>query len=188
MYSGRLQTGDICTFAQPPLYVAKYFTLIIPLKKNTACGTHWISQYVQILTVTFYLTTILCSFSCFESPRMLGDAAEGDLLIDIVKKNKIFLCQKRFFLFFSSFSSFSGSLRKKGSTSSTRSPHPSLLRFTKIPPFLSKTLQPVDWISLGALLVKIVLSFGFQIVSILVLPAWAWEDNQWLDYQLQHCL
>ena len=46
------------------------------------------------------------------------------------KKLKIFFAKKCFFLFFSSFSSFSGSLRKKGRTSSTRSLHPSLLGVT----------------------------------------------------------
>ena len=30
--------------------------------------------------VTCHLTTTLCSFSCYESPRMLGDAAEGGLV------------------------------------------------------------------------------------------------------------
>ena len=47
--------------------------------------------------VTCHLTITICSFSCYDSPRMLGDAAEGGLVIDRVKKS-FFLCQKLFFL------------------------------------------------------------------------------------------
>ena len=39
--------------------------------------------------VTFHLFTTLCSFNCYESPRRLGDAAQGCLVIDRMKK-KIF--------------------------------------------------------------------------------------------------
>ena len=42
----------------------------------------------HLSSVTCHLTTTLCSFSCFESHRMLGDGAEGALVIDRVT-NKI---------------------------------------------------------------------------------------------------
>ena len=39
----------------------------------------------QVSHVTCHLTTTLCSFSCSESPRRFGDAAEGGLVIVRVK-------------------------------------------------------------------------------------------------------
>ena len=39
-------------------------------------------------TVTCHLTNTLCSFTCYESPRTLGDAAVGGLMIDRVIKNR----------------------------------------------------------------------------------------------------
>ena len=49
--------------------------------------------------VTCHMTTTLCNFSCYESPRMLCDAAEGGLVIDIVKKKVIqkYNCFCKFF-------------------------------------------------------------------------------------------
>ena len=46
--------------------------------------------------VTCHLTTTKCSFSCYESPRMLGDAAEGGLVIDkVLIKNNFFVNEKK---------------------------------------------------------------------------------------------
>ena len=46
--------------------------------------------------VTCHLTTTKCSFSCYESPRMLGDAAEGGLVIDkVLIKNYFFVNEKK---------------------------------------------------------------------------------------------
>ena len=50
--------------------------------------------------VTFHMTTPLCSFSCYESPRRFGDTAAGGLVTDrvlflllsLLPKVYIFLC------------------------------------------------------------------------------------------------
>ena len=39
--------------------------------------------------VTYHLTTTLYSFSCYESPRLLGDAGDGGLVI-VVMENYLF--------------------------------------------------------------------------------------------------
>ena len=39
--------------------------------------------------VTYNLTTALCSFSCFESPRRFVGAAQGGWVIDRVKLNRV---------------------------------------------------------------------------------------------------
>ena len=57
--------------------------------------------------VTFHRTTILCSFSCYESPRSLGGTAAGRLVIDSVKKIHLNFSQNIFFI-----KSFLGNCRK----------------------------------------------------------------------------
>ena len=44
--------------------------------------------------VTCHLTITLCSFSCYKSPRSVGDGIAGDLLIDTIK-NPIFPFKKK---------------------------------------------------------------------------------------------
>ena len=68
---------------------------------------HHLSLVMRHLShITCHLITTLCSFSCHECPRMLGDAAEGDLVIDRLKtinsnnkncqfKKKTNWCQKK---------------------------------------------------------------------------------------------
>ena len=122
-------------------------------KKNPAYGRNWISQcglIVEPVTchlspVTCHLTTTLCRFSCYDTPRMLGDAAKGDLVINKVNKH-IFLFepphQKKKIIFF---------LGTKGRTTLTSSLHLSLFRSmgggeTNIP---VTDIQLIDWIGPG---------------------------------------
>ena len=60
------------------------------------CHVSCIMLHLSLVTchlspVTFHLFTTLCSFNCYESPRRLGDAAQGGLVIDRMKKKISFL-------------------------------------------------------------------------------------------------
>ena len=48
----------------------------------------------QLSPVTSHLTTTLFSFSCYDSPRMFGEAVEGGLVIDREAKRIFFLFAK----------------------------------------------------------------------------------------------
>ena len=47
--------------------------------------------------VTCHLTTTVFSFRYYESPRILGGAAEGGLMINIIQNNIYFLLKTIFF-------------------------------------------------------------------------------------------
>ena len=56
----------------------------------SAVTCHLSTVTCQLSAVTCHLTTSLCSFRCYESPRVLGDVAEEGLVINKVGKNFFF--------------------------------------------------------------------------------------------------
>ena len=60
-------------------------------KKKLSCVMcHAFFVTCHLSPITCHLTTTLCSFSGYEGPRMLHDAAEEGLVIDRERKKKYF--------------------------------------------------------------------------------------------------
>ena len=66
------------------LRIQETLNLSTCLDSSTDTKNHMSCVMRQKSPVTCHLTTTLCNFSCYESPRMLGDAVDGGLVIDIV--------------------------------------------------------------------------------------------------------
>ena len=49
------------------------------------------------------MTTTLCSFRCYDSPRILSDAAEGGLVIDKERKINSWQNQKKYYILLKEF-------------------------------------------------------------------------------------
>ena len=71
------------------------FLILAPITRKNQANQEKLGQHVihhtsrvtcHVSPVTCHLTTTLCSFSCCESPWMLGDATEGGLVIAKVTK------------------------------------------------------------------------------------------------------
>ena len=80
--------ADISNNIKKKNQIAKYLSCVICYVSHITRHNHVSTVSCHRSPVPRHLTTTLCSLSCYESPRMLGDAAEGYLVIDREKKKK----------------------------------------------------------------------------------------------------
>ena len=84
-----------------PFLLTKFFSFqsepeTVYLEENILCVTcdalcvtfHLSPVTCHLSPVTYQLMTTLCSFSCYESPKMLDDANVGILVIDRINAQK----------------------------------------------------------------------------------------------------
>ena len=60
----------------------RYTYIYLKEKIAGSFGPKKVINPVIWLQKSIFLNTIICSFSCYESPNVLGDAAKGSLVID----------------------------------------------------------------------------------------------------------